>query len=408
MPANLTNLQGINLWTGEDGSPVTTYKIDSHRRDIDIAKDIAYLVPSPSPFLTILSRARKDPIDSFMDIWYDQGAPVWFTQINNGAGYADNATEMVVDDASFIKPKDILKVTRTGELLFVSEVAKTTNTLTVVRGYGYDSNTGTGTQAAAINDDDYLMRMGNAMEENSLSPETHATQPDKFFNVVQTLRTPFDSSMDNELEAKKAGPRTRVRLRREKLWEHMIDIEKTGIFGERREDTNENRRLTGGVLFYINSNAYDVETSNGGVLTEAELEKVTEQAFKYKSTRGDTKIAVCSYKVAGIINQLAAQRIDTTSGDELYGLRLKRYRSYNGDLVIIPTRLFEHDYESMMMILDVENISYRPLSGYDSKLRANIQENDRDGWKDEYMTKFSIRVRNDKTHMVVTGIDTAS
>jgi hypothetical protein len=40
----------------------------------------------------------------------------------------------------------------------------------------------------------------------------------------------------------------------------------------------------------------------------------------------------------------------------------------------------------------------------DTKLRANIQDNDLDGWKDEYMTKFGIRVRNEQTHTLVTGI----
>jgi len=401
------NFNGINIWGGRDGAPVTTFHIDTDRRDIDISKEISYLVPTANPFLTILTRARKDPINSLQDIWYDKGAPVWFTQINNGAGYTDADTTLKLDDVSFIRVKDILKNTRTGEILFVSDKDSANSTVTVIRGYGYDTNAGSGTQAAAMNNDDYIMRLGNAMEENSTAPETFATQPEKLFNYVQTIRTPFDSSMDNELEGKKAGPATRIRLRREMLLEHRIDIEKTALFGERMEHYDANRRMTGGVVQFIKNNAYDVETSNGGILTEAELEKICEQAFKYKSATGDTKLAVCSYKVAGIINQLAASRIDTTSGEEMYGMRLKRFRSFTGDLVLAPTRLFEHDYENMMLILDMENISYRPFAGHDSKLRTNIQENDRDGWKDEYMTKFSIRVRNDKTHLIATGIKAA-
>jgi hypothetical protein len=58
------------------------------------------------------------------------------------------------------------------------------------------------------------------------------------------------------------------------------------------------------------------------------------------------------------------------------------------------------------MILDMENIEYRPFGGMDTKLKTNIQDNDVDGWKDEYMTKFGIRVRNEETHSIVTGITT--
>jgi hypothetical protein len=401
----VTNFDGINLWPGSDGAPVTTFHIDSHRRDIDVSKEISYLVPTATPFLTILTRARKDPIDSLMDIWYDKGAPKWFSQIDHEGGYTNSDTELVLDDVSYIKAKDILKNTRTGEILFTDSVDTGAKEVTVVREYGYDASASSGTQKAAINDGDYIMRLGNAMEENSSAPGSSVTQPSKLFNVVQTIRTPFDSSMDNELEAKKAGPRTRVRLRREKSLDHRIDIEKTSVFGERIEDVAESRRMTGGVLFYINSNSYDVESTNGGNLTEAELEKICEQGFKYKSNTGDTKLGVCSYKVAGIINQLAAQRIETTSAEEMYGMRLKKFRSFTGDLVLAPTRLFEHDYENILLILDMENISYRPFAGHDSKLRTNIQAPDLDGWKDEYMTKFSIKVRNAETHLVATGIN---
>jgi hypothetical protein len=211
--------------------------------------------------------------------------------------------------------------------------------------------------------------------------------------------------MDNEIEGKRAGDPPRIRLRRQKSIEHRIDLEKTGLWGERYEDISNQRKMTGGVEQFITTNSYDVSTTNGGVLTEAELEKITETAFKYKSPTGGTKLMLTSYGVGGIINQFAAGRIKTTSGEETYGLRLKKLTTFNGDLIIAPTRLFENDYAKTAMILDMENIEYRPFGKVDTKLRTNIQANDKDGWEDEYMTKFGIRVRNEETHMLVTGID---
>jgi hypothetical protein len=45
-----------------------------------------------------------------------------------------------------------------------------------------------------------------------------------------------------------------------------------------------------------------------------------------------------------------------------------------------------------------------PYGGYSTTLRENLQETDRLGWKDEYLTMSTLRVRLNKTHRVVDGI----
>lgn len=393
---------GRNIWDASNTSPSLTYYVDTDRRDIDISNEISYLVPEATPFLTILLRARMESVGSTEYIWYDQGAPTWYTQINNGGGYSDSDTEIVVDDGSFIRAKDIIKNTTTGEIMYVSDVS--TNTLTVVREYGYDSDTGTGTEAAEMSDNDYILRLGNAMEENSSAPDTHVTQPSKFFNYIQTLRTTFDGSYDNEYERKTAGGSERLRIRKDKLIEHRVDMEHSCLLGERKEDVTNKRKMTGGIMQFITTNSYDVSSTNSGILTEAELENICEMAFKYNAVPGNPKLFMTSRKIGGIINQFAAGRINTTSGDESYGLRLKKFESFHGDLWIVPSLLFEHDYEDTALILDMPNIDLMYFAGMKSTLRANIQAPDLDGWKDEYMSKFGTKVRNQETHTVVSGI----
>jgi hypothetical protein len=396
---------GRNIWGPSDGVPVTTYNIDYDRRDIDISSEISYLLPEATPFLTILMRASKVKTGSVEFVWYDKDAPSWWTKIDSS--YIDSATTIEVTDASFLNPKDIIKNTVTGEVMFVSAVdtSVSPNELTVIREYGYDSVASTGTQAAASNgEDDNIMKLGNAMEENSLSPDGHATQPSKNFNYVQTFRTPFDSSADNQAEGKEVGPDTRARLRKEQLIEHRIDIERQLMFGERNEvidADNKIRRMTGGVTQFINSNSYDIATENDGILTEQEWENFCEMGLNWGSKR---KLFLTSPRVGSIINQFASGRIETTSGDDMYGMRLARYISFHGDVVIATTKLFENEYQSTGLMLDIGNISFRPFDGKDSTLKANIQENDRDGWKDEYMTKAGLQVELDKTHAILTGI----
>src|SRR5690554_1281223 len=78
------------------------------------------LVPEAMLFITLLMRVVKLPVNSTEFIWYDDGAQNCDTQIDNEEGYAAGATTLKVKDAAFLRPKDLLKNTRTGEFFFSS------------------------------------------------------------------------------------------------------------------------------------------------------------------------------------------------------------------------------------------------------------------------------------------------
>jgi len=391
-----------NIWGATDGAPVSSYHIDRDRRDIDISSDIYKLLPDANPFLVILMQARKNPVNSLEYIWFDEEPASWKTKVASSYGDDPGDTTIEVADGSIFVAKDIAKNTRTGEILFITEVSN--NTLTVERQYGYEEISSShigGTERASGAVDDYLLRLGNAMEENSRAPDTRAYQPIKLYNYVQTFRLPFDASNDVTHEGKATNEDERTRLRRIKAIEHRMDIERALLFGERNEHIASKRRTTGGLMQFIKTNYYDVGTSNQGILTEPEWENFCEMAFDWGS---DRKLFICSRRVGSIINQFAAGRINTVSGEESYGLRLQEYQSFHGQIMIAPSKVFEKEYYGDMgVMVDIENIDYRPFAGEDSTLKMNIQEPDRDGWKDEYMTKVGSRVRLEKTHAVLKG-----
>ena len=108
--------------------------------------------------------------------------------------------------------------------------------------------------------------------------------------------------------------------------------------------------------------------------------------------------------MGSIINQFAAGRIQTTSGEETYGLKLKEFISFHGTLYIATSDTFDRDYSGMGVGLDIDSLRYRPYAGNDSTLRTNIQENDRLGWKDEYLTQASLMLRQEKKHAILSGV----
>jgi len=371
--------------TPASNSPVYTYSIDRERRDIDVSRDIARLIPDANPFLVILARARKRPTQTAEFMWWDSEPGGWWTQVNGA--HDESATTITVDDATLFRARDIIKVPRTGEVMFVTAHDEVNNTVTVIRGYG-------GTTPVALNDNDWLLRLGNAMEEFSRAPEPKIAQPVKNFNYTQIFRRPFDQSMTSSREALKTSEDERTRLRRDQALEHRLDIERALLFGERYEDPANKRRTTGGLLSFIKTKHYDA----GGSLNEDKFEEFCEMLFQHGSNR---KLLVCSYRVGSIINKFARDRIDTRSGEETYGIRLKQYRSFHGDLYIVPSRTLEKEYQGLAFGVDMDYIYYRPLNGRDTTLRTNIQENDADGWRDEYLTEVGLEVRLEKVHAVL-------
>ncbi len=405
---------GQNIWTGKDGAPVKSYNIDRERRTIDVASDILYLQPSETPFLVIGGRASKKPAKSLEVVWYDKEPNAWWTKSDDDGTDDDtdgvieaDATEFDVVDANVFRPKDVIKVARTGEVMIVSSIDG--DTLTVKRGYGHETGandvTVGGTEAADIyttehdsEDADNLMRMGNAMEENSLAPEPRAAQPSKFYNYVQTFRSPFSGSYDDAAESKRAGGSERERLMKEAAVDHRLDIERALVFGERNEVVSDETRMMGGLFQFINDQreTADISGSSG----EANFESFLEDAFWYGSK---TKLFLTSPRVGSELNQFARDRIETTSGEETYGLRLNKYISFHGDLYVATSQMFEKEYRDKGVVLDMEHIDIMPYDGEDTTLHTNIQEPDRDGWKDEFRTKMTLRVRKAKTHRILEG-----
>jgi len=381
-----------NIWEGTDGAPVSSFNIGTDRRDLNVADKILELQPSETPFLVIGDKTSVGTAKSLEETWYDDDLAPWWTEAADA--YLIDATTIILVDGSIVKAKDLIKNTTTGEVMLVTAVSG--NDVTVKRAVG-DETDGNGTAAAAGAAGDNFMRMGNAMEENSLSPDPRATQPNKYYNYVEIKRTPFSGSIEDLNEDKETTEDERKRLQRRKAIEHKLDLERSYVFGERNEIIAEKRRTLGG-LFQFLDNQFD---TIGGVLTEALFEAVLEDAFKYGSKE---KILITSPRVGSAINQFARDNIEVRSGETYYGLKIAEYISFHGTLYVATSHMFERDYLGMGAILDMENIDILPYGGFSTTLRANLQEEDRLGWKDEYLTMSTLRVRLNKTHRVLDGI----
>ena len=377
------------LITGYTG----TGNIGSARLVVDMSNEIALLQPSKTPLITILKQAMKNTraASNPKFSWMEDDLKARWDAINNGAGYNDAATSIVVDNGAYFIVGDVVKVPRTGEVLFVTAV--NTNTLTVTRGFGT-------TAAAALVDNDPLVIVGNANQEGSGTRTIKSTTVAEVYNYTQIFKTPF--GVTNTMNASKTYGQKELAYQQMKAGiEHAVDMSRALYFGQRKLDTSgaQPLRTTGGLLQYLIENNYDA----GGQLTQSEFDQnICEVIFKYGSQE---KVMLSSSRLISVINGWALGKLQVTQNEKTYGIAVTKYVTPFGVLNLVHEPLFEGAvYGGYGVVLDPEDVKYRPLNGRDTKLETNIQANDVDARTDQYITETGLEVRSPKKHAVITGV----
>lgn len=375
--------------------PVYTNNLDRDRVVLDVSKQIAEYEPSETPFTVILMKAKKKNTINHEYIWWEDSLGARWTKVDNASGYAHDATSIAVADGSVFAPGDMLKVPKTGETMRVTGVSS--NTLTVIRDWGQTKPSGTPT-TYNLADEDWILNIGNAMKEGSTAPTPKLGQPTKVSNLVQIFRTPFDVTGTVHAEQQVTNEQERARLSRKKGKEHRIDIERACLFGEKREyiSGNEIVRTTGGVTQFIQTNMYNP----GGALTEANfIKEFLEPCFTYGSQK---KLLVASARLLSVINNFGLGKVQLVPEDKSYGLRLHRYISPHGDVILAQSKVLTNYYSGWGFLLDMDNVSYRALR--DTSLKRNIQQNDEDAIRDEYFSEVGFQLELEKSHGIIKGV----
>lgn len=373
----------------------TTAIASDSRLKIDMANDIAYLMPEATPFTALIKNIRKDKAASHKFEWLERSPEARWDAVNNGGGYADSATDIVVDHGAYFRAGMIVKVPRTGEVLCVSSIS--TNTLTVVRAFGE-------TTAAALVNDDPLLIIGNVNEEGASAPSDAGGSPTAVYNYTGISRLPFFVTNTANVVATYGG-KLITQEQKQKAIEHMLDMERSMLFGERKEDTSGSspKRSTRGLLKFLTSNI----KSSAGNLTELAFNQWLQDVFKYGSS---TKTLFASPLLVTVISTWAGAKLQTVSEAKAkYGIHVTRYVSPHGELNIVKEPLFEGAiYGGYGAVIDMDKIMYKYLEGRDTQLITNIQAPDVDGRRDEYKTEAGLCVMNPESHGLITGVTGAA
>lgn len=375
-------------------SGVNTSGIDDIRRGSDCAEQIlSYATQqNKNEFAVILAKANKETIIQSEATWYDEDPFQPYTQVNLSGGYTAAATSIVVDDASFFVAGDVSKIARTAEQILVTASDTSTNTLTVTRGYGV-------TTAAAINDNDYIIVLGNASVEGGGIPVVKSKQPAKNTNVCQITKTPLTVSGTVAAEKLRAGVNERKRLQLEKAIEHLISIEHQALFNELKEDSDAERNVTKGILAQISTD--NVYTVGDGSMSEADWDAYC--AMLFGKSRGD-KYFIAGPYVISLIHGFAKGNIMVSNGDTTYGLKLSYIQTPFGKVYLVTSfaPMFDLDpYKYMGIGLEMKYVTFCTLTGRDTQLFLDKGVGTTDSITDFYLTQWLVKVRMNKAHAIL-------
>ncbi len=369
-----------------------TYGVTAELKKIDREDRIWLKEPNAAPLTLMLRKLPKGVAKAVKVEWLESEATPQYDQINNGAGYTAGATSIAVDNGPYFPINSILRVQRTGETCLVTAVS--TNTLTVTRSWG-------GTAAAAMVDNDYVTRVGGAAAENATSEAARQVVEANAYNMTQIMTAPFGASRSLQ-KSEIYGPKYLSRIAEERGIEHKKDIEMALFFGERADLTSGDypRRSLGGVHEWIST----YSRSFGGAQTLEEWFDFSEDAFRFGS---DKKTLFLSRAGNSNLSLVAKDFLQVENRAQSIGLNVKTLETPHGTWNVISHPLFEgNEYAKIGFSLDMKMLQYVYLRDSDTKLHMNIQENDRDGEKHQWLTECSLKRRQESTCALATSLAT--
>jgi hypothetical protein len=391
--------------TGQRG----TDDLSTFRVHHDLARRILELEPSAQPLIVFLNNiyngARRVRTKTPKFRWSEFELDDRFDAINDATPPTSTDTVWTVDSTDGMYPEALIKVPRTKEVVRVVTVDSGTQ-VTVVRSYGAAA-------AVALVDDEPLFVIAQAREEGDVSKPARAREPVEKVNYTQIFRRWVDETGTTHSSDQDTQPHDWRFQQAQNMIEHQKDKELAFWFGTPGEETGVSHpvRTTGGVEHFATEN----NVGAGGGLTELEFENWLRPGLRYGNPTN--KILVVSRLVASVLNQFSSTKLQTSVGDKVYGVSVNRWLSAHGEVKIVSHPLFEGLYEGYAFLLDLDkgNVRYRYLHGQESPGRSrdthmveNVQENDRDGRKDEIKAECGLQFGLPKAHAVLTGVTTAA
>jgi hypothetical protein len=316
------------------------------------------------------------------------------------AGSADTPTQLLIDDTSRFRVYDLLYNVRSGDVSQVTSIDSGT-LISVLANIG-DAAPAGGLYANS----DTLVNIGNAYLDGSGSGSPlHIVEDEKLF-YTQIFKDATDESDRYQKTALYEGdPWTNARKQCEQ--EHLLSCEHAMFFGKpdikRDPTTGKWTTYMGGLRHYADVNVVDFGGDDS--ITKEFFDAIMVEAMReghsgFENKEMATKTFFGSHRWCAALNQLADASIRTIDPSEkTYGLRIMQYQGSWGVLNIINAPVLNRgNLAQYGWVLDMEHLRPANFKGRDTSWKDNIQENDADSRKGQYISDKSFIVEITPSH----------
>ncbi len=341
------------------------------------------------------------------DFYEDAWLPL--TDTVDGAVSGTTATSIKVDTPLAFIANQLWKNKRTSEVMFIISVSTTASTIEVERAVGRNSTDSTGTAAAAINDEDTLIRIGPSQGEVSKRQVAQSTVPVQVFNYAEKMRAEVIMSDWQRKVKHLTGADWNYQL--DKAFKQFRkDFNGRLYIGERNDLTLNGQRhfLMGGIDFFISTNVLGVS----GTLHEYQFDQwLVDEGMRFGS--GEKLLLSSSNMIRALTemakDQIEIRRVNLGTKDMALGVKVLRYVSPTGKtLTVMEDRFLSEALQGHARLLDMKELKLRHFTGdgLDGRpqLIPNTQDNDSDDHVATIKADLGLETGPEKHHGKISGV----
>lgn len=374
-------------------------------RPTNFREMILFANPNGSaPLTALMARMRKQSVDDPEFSWWEEALGQTRITINYTTGYDSTVNTVIIDSGGLaLVAGDVLLVEKTEDTTYTNEIvlvsSVTSDTVIVVK----RGQAGTTKADASLADNAALTKVGNAFAEGTSSPDVTIRNPTKKHNYTQIFKT--------AVEETRTASQTHLRTgnawdndKKRRSFDHSVALEYAFMWGKHYEvdggagTTPKPLRYTGGLREFITTNVTIFATTP----TEDTLLNAIYPVFNYNSEgSGNERIVLAGNGALNSLNRLArnssSTRINFDNTIKFYGMELQRWITPQGTFLVKthPLMNLHTRFTNSMFIINPPSLIYRPLM--DTKFQDNIQHNDADCRKGQWITEAGLEVHHEET-----------
>lgn len=358
-----------------------------------------------TPLTALLSKMKSESTSDPEYAWYEEELNALRLTVNFTTGYSTTDTSITVTsnvtDATDVVAGDIFLVEKALTTAYNHEilVASANGAAGVVA----FTRASSGTSAAPIANGTFLTKIGNVFAEGTGAPSASTRNPTKMYNLCQIFKTTYDITNTAKNTKTRTGDPIKNDKKR-KMFDHSVAMELAFLFGKRHETTGSNGkplRFTGGLLWALSQYAPSMITAFTTTPTETTFTDAVYKVFDYNSGAGDERVVFSGNGFLNSLNKLAASqartRVHFDGLIDVYGMKLQRWVLPQGTIYVKSHPLFNtHSrFTNDAAIIDPSSLKYRHMR--DTTFKDNIQANDADETKGQWLTEAGLEAEHLKT-----------